>query len=230
MRVSLFHPQTKTISEDELRRRIPRRRIAPRRRTPPRRRMPRRRIAPRKRSPPQRRIPKTNSPKTTCAPKTNFPPEDELRPEDEFPPEDELRTPKTNYTFPRRNLPRRQISKTNSPKTNCVPNASRRRMSDELRRRIPRPKTHSEDEFIRIPRRRIAIRRRIPPKGEDEFPEDDLRPEDKLPPRRRIAKTISSETNCGSRRPLLPRKTNCDDELRPEDEFPPEYILRRRIP
>ena len=32
MRVSLFHPQTKTNSEDELRRRIPRKRIAPRRR------------------------------------------------------------------------------------------------------------------------------------------------------------------------------------------------------
>ena len=37
-RVSPLHPQTKTNSEDELRRRIPRRQIAPRRRIPPERR------------------------------------------------------------------------------------------------------------------------------------------------------------------------------------------------
>jgi len=65
VRVSLFHPQTKTNSEDELRRRIPRGRI-----------------------PTRRRMPKTNSPKTNCPPKMNSEdefPEDELRSEDEFP-------------------------------------------------------------------------------------------------------------------------------------------------
>ena len=147
-----------------------------------RRRIPRRRIAPRRRISPRRRIAN---------------PEDELRPEDEFPHEDELRTPKTNYMFPRRNPPRRQISKTNSPKTNCVPNASRQRTPDELRRRIPRPKTHSEDEF---PEDELPSEDQFPPKGElrRRIPEDELRPEDVLPP-----------------------KTNCEDEF-PEDDLRPE--------
>ena len=127
VRVRHFHPQMKTNSEDELRRRIPRRRIAPRGRIPPR-----------------RRIAKTNSPKTNCPPKTNC--EDEF-PEDELPPEDE---------FP--------------------------------------PKTNSEDEF---PEDEFPPRRRIPP--EDEFHEDELPPEDEFPPEDELRRRIP-------RRRIAPRR------------------------
>ena len=57
VRVSTFHPQTKTNSEDEFSKQIPRRRMAPWRRFNPRRRIPWGRISARRRITP----PKTNS-------------------------------------------------------------------------------------------------------------------------------------------------------------------------
>ncbi|CAL1139545.1 unnamed protein product, partial [Cladocopium goreaui] len=154
-------PEDELPPEDELRRRIPRRRE-----DELRRRIPRRRIA------------KTNSNSPNCPPKTNSHPktdsedefpEDELPPEDEFPPEDELRRriPRRRIA-PRRRIPtRRRIPKTNSPKTNCPPKTN------------SPPKTNCEDEFPED---------ELPP--EDEFPpEDELRrriPRRRIAPRRRL--------------------------------------------
>ena len=88
--------------------------------------------------------------------------------------------------------------------------------------------------------------RRIPKTNcEDAFPEDEWRPEDEFPsrrkefrrqiPRRRIAPLRRIPLRRRTLKTNSPRKTNCKDEfpegeLRPEDElFPPEDELRRRI-
>ena len=222
MRISLFHPQTKTISEDE----FPEDELRPEDELPPedefRRRMPRRRIAPRKRIPPQRRIPKTNSPKTNCAPKTNFPPKTNCEPrrriicsQDEIPHEDKFRRRTHRRRIasrmrPDNELPTncedefpdlRRIVKTNSPKTNCP------------------PKTNS------------------PPKANcgDEFPKTNCDPKTCFP-RKRIAKTNSPKTTC---RPeddkLPPPKTNSEDDFFEDELWFPKTDssskdeLRRRI-
>ena len=122
-----------------------------------------------------------------------FPPADE----DEFRrriPEDELRPEE------RRIPPRRQIAKTNFPKTNCA------------------PKTNSppEDEFRRrIPRRRIA-------RPEDEFP-----PRRRTPKTNPPKTTCAPKTN--SPRWRIPKTNSPKTNGAPKTNFPPEDELRRRI-
>ncbi|CAL1126677.1 unnamed protein product [Cladocopium goreaui] len=236
-------PEDEFPPEDELRRRIPRRRI-PEDEFPPKTNC-------------EDEFPKTNNQREEFPPrkdelrKTNSEdefPEDELPPEDEFPPEDELR----------RRIPRRRIApedefpedelppedefppedelppKTNSPKTNCPPKTNSP-PEDELRRRIPRRRI--------APRRRIPPRRRIAKTNSPKTnPRRRIRPRRRIaktnspktnspktnPPRRRIPKTNSPKTNC-------PPETNCEDEfledeLPPEDESPPKTNSEDEFP
>ena len=225
-RVSLYHPQTKTNYEDD--------RIlqtnSPKTNCP-------RRI-------PRRRIPKTNSKKTNCPPEM-------ILFEDEF----RRRIPR-RWLVPRRRITSRtRILKRRTPRRRTTP---RRRIEDEFRRRIPKtnsPKTSWSPKPNYFPRTN-SPKTNGPPKtnyiyvpktnSEDEFPEDELPPEEELYEllpedefRRRRYEFRIPEDGFRRRIPgsqivlrrrviyiyILPEDEFPEDDLPPEDEFLPEDEL-----